>query len=446
MAGGAPLTDGEFAAAMAALAPFENRPLLAVAVSGGADSMALCLLADGWARARGGWVLALIVDHGLRPSSAVEAERTARWLAARGIDGSILTWLGDKPRSAIQARARAQRYRLLFECCRQRGILHLLVGHHREDQAETLLLRAARGSGAAGLAGMSGLVETGSLRVLRPLLEVPKRRLSAYLQSLGQAWIEDPSNADPAYARARLRAAVAMNVAVAEGLLDAAEGRRYARRARDEAVAGLLARFCRLHPWGFVRLDPAMLGAADEATVAAALGRVAATVGGTAYPPPAEKLARLRRRLLEQAPAACLGRCLWRALRDTGEGGGTGRLILVVREARGLPQPVRIVPESEVEWDGRFVLRFSGSKAWPDRGPTLAALGDAGWGEAVRLRPKLADELPREAAVTLPAIHDRLGLVALPNLGFCRDPAAAGLAGVRFRPRRSLSGPGYCLA
>lgn len=431
---------------MAALAPFENRPSLAVAVSGGADSMALCLLADGWARARGGWVLALIVDHGLRPSSAGEAERTARWLAARGIDSSTLTWLGDKPRSAIQARARAERYRLLFERCRQRGILHLLVGHHRQDQAETLMLREERGSGVVGLAGISGLVETGSLRVLRPLLEVPKRRLRAYLQSLGQAWIEDPSNSDPAYARARLRAAVAMDAAVADGLLKAAEDRRRLRQARDEAVADLLARFCRLHPWGFVRLDPSMLGAADEATVAAALGRVAATVGGTAYPPPAEKLARLRRRLLDEAPAACLGRCLWRAPRGKGGGRGTGRLILIVREARALPQPVRIVPESEVEWDGRFVLRFPGSRAQPDRGLILAALGEAGWGEAVRLRPGLADELPREAAISLPAIHDRLGLVALPNLGLCRDPAAEGLVGVSFRPRRSLSGPGYCLA
>lgn len=432
---------------MADLAPFENRPALAVAVSGGADSMALCLLADGWARARGGRVLALIVDHGLRPSSAGEAERTARWLAARGIDGSILTWLGDKPRSAIQARARAERYRLLFECCRQRGILHLLVGHHRQDQAETLLLRQAQGSGSAGLAGISGLVETGSLRVLRPLLEVPKGRLRAYLESLGQAWLEDPSNADPAYARARLRAAPAVGAGAADGLLDAAEARRRSRQARDEAVAELLARFCRLHPLGFVRLDPAMLGAAEEATVAAALGRVAATVGGTAYPPPADKLARLRCRLLGEAPAASLGRCLWRALRGKGQDGGSGAPVLVVREARGLPQPVPIVPQSEVEWDGRFALRFPASGAWPDRRLILAALGEAGWGEAVRLRPGLAGELPKGAAMSLPAIHDRLGLLAVPTLGLCRDPAAAeGLASVGFRPRRSLSGPGYCLA
>lgn len=431
---------------MAALAPFEDRPALAVAVSGGADSMALCLLADRWARARGGRVLALIVDHGLRPSSAGEAERTAAALGARGIDSFILTWSGNKPGSAIQARARTARYRLLCEGCRRRGILHLLVGHHLEDQGETLLLRQAQGSGVAGLAGMSGLVETGALRVLRPLLQVPKRRLSACLESLGQAWIEDPSNADPAYARTRLRAALAVDETAADGLLKVAQDRRRLRLARDEAVADLLARYCRLHPLGFVRLDAAMLQAADEEAVAAALGRVAATVGGTAYPPPADKLARLRCRLLGEAPAASLGRCLWRAAWGDGEDSVRARAILVVREGRGLPEPMGIAAGREIEWDGRFLLRFAASGGRAGRGLSVAALGEAGWREAMRLRPSLRGALPKAAAIGLPAVFDPLGMIAVPSLGLYREPGARGLMDVSFRPRRSLSGPGYCLA
>jgi tRNA(Ile)-lysidine synthase len=431
---------------MAVLAPFEERPALAVAVSGGADSMSLCLLADRWARQRGGRVLALIVDHGLRPSSAGEAEWTAASLAGRGIESSLLTWWGDKPLSAIQARARAERYRLLGEACRQHAILHLLVGHHLDDQRETLLLRAARGSGAAGLCGMSGLVEIGALRVLRPLLEVPKRRLRAYLASLGQEWIEDPFNADPAYARARLRAALAVDAAAADGLLKAARDRRRLRDARDEAVAELLARHCRLHPLGFVRLDAAMLQAADEEVVAAALGRIAATVGGTAYPPPAENLARLRRCLLGEAPAATLGRCIWRAQRGRGGDGGKAKAVLVVREGRGLPEPMGIVTGSEIEWDGRFVLRVAASGAWADGGLSAAPFGEAGWRDAVRLRPALREQVPRAAATSVPAIFGGYGMIAVPSLDLYRDPGAEGLASVRFRPRRSLSGPGYCLA
>ncbi|MGZ8996242.1 MAG: ATP-binding protein, partial [Rhodospirillales bacterium] len=117
---------------MAALGPFEAGPTLAVAVSGGADSMALCLLADTWARGRDGGVLALIVDHGLRAGSADEAARTASRLAARDIDSEILVWSGAKPIAAIQARARQARYRLLADRCREQGVLHLLIGHHLE--------------------------------------------------------------------------------------------------------------------------------------------------------------------------------------------------------------------------------------------------------------------------------------------------------------------------
>lgn len=432
---------------MAALGPFETNPALAVAVSGGADSMALCLLAHGWARARAGRVLALIVDHGLRDASSEEAARTASWLAARGIESEVLPWVGDKPASAIQARARAERYRLLFDRCRQTGILHLLVGHHREDQAETLLLRAASGSGAHGLAGMSELVEAGSTRVLRPLLGVSKQRLRAYLESVGQPWIEDPSNADPVYARSRLRSAPAETGAAVQALVDAAASHRRRRQVRDEAVADLLARHCRLHPLGFARLDPAMLDAAAKDAVAAALGRIAATVGGTAYPPSDEKLDRLRRHLLGEASAsASLGRCLWRSCRGRKKDGARARFIVVIREVRGLPQPMPVDPGTEVEWDGRFLVRFAPGPGEPDRRLTLAPLTGAGWRQAVSLRPGLRGEVLFAAAMSLPAIYGAQGLLAVPGLGVHPEPSAQGLARASFRPRRGLSGPGYYLA
>ncbi|HZD25370.1 MAG TPA: tRNA lysidine(34) synthetase TilS, partial [Alphaproteobacteria bacterium] len=152
---GGPLTAAEFAALMAPFAPFEATPALAVAVSGGADSLALALLADGWARRRGGVATALTVDHGLRPEAAAEARRVGRWLAARGIPHRILRWRGDKPATAVQAKARAARYALLADWCRRHGVLHLLTAHHRGDQAETVLMRLAHGSGVDGLAGMA---------------------------------------------------------------------------------------------------------------------------------------------------------------------------------------------------------------------------------------------------------------------------------------------------
>src|SRR5579864_2149998 len=145
------LTDEELGARLDRLGPFERAPRLAVAVSGGADSLMLALLADGWARVRGGGITALTVDHGLRPESAAEARQTGEWLAARGIARQTLVWNGPHPRGDIQAAARAARYRLMEGWCAEHRCLHLLTAHHLEDRAETFWLRLARGSGLDGL-------------------------------------------------------------------------------------------------------------------------------------------------------------------------------------------------------------------------------------------------------------------------------------------------------
>ena len=133
---------------------------------------------------------------------AAEARQTAAWLAARGITSRILAWEGPKPAAGIQAAARAARYALLEAACREAGLLHLLLAHHALDLAETTLIRAERGSGATGLAGMAAVRERPGLRLLRPLLGVMPDRLRATLRELGQPWLEDPSNRSPASAAA----------------------------------------------------------------------------------------------------------------------------------------------------------------------------------------------------------------------------------------------------
>jgi len=125
-----PVRAAEFAASMTKAGPWEPRPRLAVAVSGGADSMALCLLADGWARRQRGRVLALVVDHRLRPGSGAEARQAVAWLAARNIDAAILRPRLAPSAGASQASARDLRYGLLLARCGYEGILHLLLGHH----------------------------------------------------------------------------------------------------------------------------------------------------------------------------------------------------------------------------------------------------------------------------------------------------------------------------
>ncbi len=297
--GGTGLSARDFARLMAPFAPFEDAPHLAVAVSGGADSMALCLLADRWAKAHHGTITGLTVDHGLRAASAAEARQVARWLRARGIAHATLRWTGARPATGIEAAARAARYELLTAWCARRGVLHLLAAHHREDQAETVALRRDRASGPDGLAGMAAVAERAELRLLRPLLSVPRARLRAALAAAGQGWIEDPTNRDPAFARGRLRLAGAASGAMAARLARAARSAGIARAAREKDVAELLARCAAFAGPDRIAADAANLAGAAPEAGRRALARLLMAVGGRDYPPRGDRLTALHAALVE---------------------------------------------------------------------------------------------------------------------------------------------------
>jgi tRNA(Ile)-lysidine synthetase-like protein len=229
---------------------------VAVALSGGPDSLALADLAAEWharASARGGGApeppLALVVDHRLRPESSAEAARAAAAAERLGLRARVLAvdWRGAPPHAAAAgAAARAARYAALLAACAEEGAAHLLLGHHGGDQAETFLLRLLRASGVDGLACMPlaapaptywearvadgaggaggalapGCAHTSGVRLVRPLLGARKADLTARCRAAGLEFAEDPSNADGARMRNRLRQ-----------LLWAGEG-------RDELCAG----------------------------------------------------------------------------------------------------------------------------------------------------------------------------------------------------------------
>jgi tRNA(Ile)-lysidine synthase len=195
--------------------PLAHASSLILAVSGGPDSTALMVLAARWRAglARGPKLVAVTVDHGLRRESAAEARAVARLARRLGVTHRVLRWRGRKPASGLQAAARAERYRLLAQAARKAKARHILTGHTRDDQAETVLFRLARGSGLSGLGGMARAApvpaeDAHDLILVRPLLELPKARLIATLAREGISFAEDPSNRDPRFARPRLREAL----------------------------------------------------------------------------------------------------------------------------------------------------------------------------------------------------------------------------------------------
>jgi len=346
-------------------------PDLAVAVSGGADSTALALLAQRFARERGGRVRAFIVDHGLRDGSGPEAALTRGRLAAQGIESEILTLQGLPSGAGLQTHARRARYEALSQAAFAAGCLYVLLGHHADDQAETVAMRAERGAG--GLEGMAAWSARGPMVLLRPLLGFRKHELRGWLAAQGMAWVEDPSNLSERFERVRVRLAGTEAVAVG------AEARA-AREARD---AAFMAAHVVIRPEGFALVD------AGEVPVSV-LGAVIRTVGGADYAPRQEALGRFAGRLYR----ATLGGV--RIL----PAGRLGAGWLCVRELAASAPPV--AAKTGARWDGRFSLAAGSA------GGSLGALGC----EVKKF--KNYNSLPNSVLAVMPALRGPGGEVAFP--------------------------------
>lgn len=274
----------------------------AVAVSGGGDSLALMHLLADFARERGlGAPMVLTVDHGLRKSSATDAKKVAAWARRLGLATKVLTWRGQKPETGIEAAARKARYRLMGDFLVKHKIATLFVGHNQDDQAETFLLRLARGSGLDGLAGMQQRAPWpvegfAGLVLARPLLGLSRDQLRAYLKTKGQAWLDDPMNEDVTFDRVKVRKArdaLAGAGLTVPRIAAAAAHLARARESLDVMTAAVVLRAARKRNGAGVLLDAAALAAAPREVGLRALASVLMAVGEQAYRPRFESLERL---------------------------------------------------------------------------------------------------------------------------------------------------------
>lgn len=182
---------------------------LAIAVSGGSDSLALLVLLNDWAQQGGPALHAVTVDHRLRPEAAQEAAQVAAICETLGVPHKTLTWSGWDGQGNLPDQARRARYALIGGWARENGLSHVALGHTADDQAETFLMRLAREAGVDGLSAMSSTRRIGSVLFCRPALDTTREDLRAVLRARGMAWIDDPTNEDAAYERVRARQALA---------------------------------------------------------------------------------------------------------------------------------------------------------------------------------------------------------------------------------------------
>ena len=222
-------------------AGLESASAIVAAVSGGPDSTALLHALGCWNSQRSRpRILVATIDHKLRPEAWAEADAVAAAAAILGLAHFRLTWRGRKPATGLQEAAREARYGLLAALAREHGASHLVTAHTLDDQAETVLMRLARGSGLAGLGGMRRQGQTRGLVHCRPFLHLPKAALVTACRDHGWPFFDDPSNADPRFARTRWRAILPQ--LAAEGL-DARRLAKLAERAQqaEDALAAKAA-------------------------------------------------------------------------------------------------------------------------------------------------------------------------------------------------------------
>jgi tRNA(Ile)-lysidine synthase len=431
-----PLTLGE-------LRPDFERLLigpLALAVSGGPDSMALMHLVAAWAAEPGvaarqsmgpAPLIVLTVDHRLRREAAEEAAWVQREAARLGLPHEALVWDEPKPSTAIQATARDARYRLINEFLErelQEGRVpakrRIAVAHHEDDQAETVLMRLARGSGLDGLSGMRDeehVSSTGGATgytIVRPLLRTSKARLIATLEAAGLAWKDDPSNRASEFERVCVRQALEMLRGLGIGPAEIGRSAWRLSRARRAVIAGAEAaasRAVRLHRGIFAEIDAVYLAELPDEYAVRILAHLLRAFGGSAPPARLSQIEQLAARMIrpvgapDRTRAETLGGC-----RITHDGAGLMRIWRELGRG-GLPE-LELQPGTQKIWDRRFSVALGAGETEPAEVRALgldniARIGEVGGSaELERLR------VPGDAVSTLPSFWQGGRLVAVPSL------------------------------
>jgi len=433
-------------------------PRLALGLSGGGDSLALLLALR--AALPDAELVALVVDHGLRPGSAAEARAAAAMAADAGAAARILTW--DSPRSG-QSHARRARHRLLADAAKDAGASVLCLAHTMDDRIETLRMRDARPGAERRMGGPSRLdsspvwPEGEGLVVARPFLDLRRQTLRAYLRRRRASWIDDPSNDDPAYERIRLRRAPISREAE-QALLRRSDAAVAELRRLDAAAKRLIKSAAALTPWGGARLSPERFRTVEPATAERALETLMLAVSGHNASAPPDQVRRMLQALLAGRAAsaggahltagAVLGRDAGAAGRADGAapvrnltvsaGGGVfdGRwrvhgdravsmALLGVREAAPAPGvPPALRPGLAAVFDSRTGERIATAGLEPAPGVTLQSLAPARI--AARLLPPKAPTWFDGAQIAAQVRAALAKPARRPNMTFDHGPSPRG--------------------
>lgn len=369
---------------------------IAVAVSGGADSLALTFLLKTWVQNHGGQLVALTVDHGLRPHSTQEAESLQKLLKNQGIEHRILTWQGEKPSTALQEKAREKRYDLLKTYCLEQGKDFLFLGHHQGDQNETYCMRLRQNSGLLGLACMRPLSKHQPLTLVRPFLKLTKERLQETLKQLKIEWVEDPSNQNMAFERVFWR----QNLG---NLTLPLEPYQRVRKAYESWVLRYLKTYAKMYEFGYVRLDQVAFSMLPESFREILLSFLLQAYGVGRYPPSFRSL----KELLDKIKKSKFSAATAQGLRIS----KSKKELLLIREYRAIKDEREVTGKPFI-WDKRFLITPSENLTG-----VIKCIGEKGWLQLLKNNPDLKNlDIPRAVLWSLPALWIEGGTKIHPSL------------------------------
>jgi tRNA(Ile)-lysidine synthase len=432
-----PLTATEFDSLMQGCGSFPEPPRFAVACSGGPDSIALAFLLQDWVSPRGGTLHAITIDHQLRAESGVEASQVKQWCAEKSISHTTLVWKKDSAlHSAIHQQARKARYELLRHACAKHNIDVLFLGHHADDQAETVLMRFLKGSGIDGLAGMPRTRLTNGLTLVRPLLPVPKLWLEHTCEARGWNFVRDPSNDSPAYLRGRLRklaAPLAHEGLSTATLFDTARSAGMARSTLEILTNDWLRRHAIIHPMGMVQCDRNAWKNLDADMQHRTLTRILLCMSGADYPPKTASLDVLTHSLRDKETLHHT-LCGCHIIAQSGS-------IKFYRELAAVAP--RQCAHPDMLWDNRFKLVIDASLL--NKKLDIAPLGDISRDALEKMGAKQVADCAALHRASLPALYSDNQLHSIPE--FVPDEASAhtSQAPVKaiFLPKRMLLVRGF---
>jgi tRNA(Ile)-lysidine synthase len=365
---------------------------IALAVSGGSDSMAMLRLAEQWSK---GLVklTVLTVDHGLRLEAAAEAAQVAAWCDVFSIEHHTLHWQGEKPKTGVQAKARAARYDLMTAWCVRNQVAWLLTAHTQDDQAETVLMRQSRTNTVESLAGIWETSEWGGAKIMRPLLSLRRAELRSFLNRVGQAWIEDPSNADERFERVRVRKT--MDETRIADLAQIAVDAGRAARGLEISAKTWLEQHLTVFPEGYGTVPRTAFCALEVELQRRVLQQLIQNFGAGNRVDPGE---------LDHISRWIAGGGLSRRTLGGAVIASRKEVLVVGREAgRISPTPVLVSDSGEVLWDRRF------SVLAPPQSQIVPAVISKGFARR--------KDIPSFVQGSLPAVLLGNGTIAVPHLG-----------------------------